>query len=287
MAPAGGKKGSATCDVVVIGGSAGAIPAVRALLHALPADFPAPIFIVIHVAATGPGVLDRVLGRATSLTVHYARDGQDIEPGHVYLASPDHHMILEDHVIRVTSGPKHNRHRPAIDPLFRSAALAFGPRVCGVILSGMLYDGTMGLYAIKEAGGMTIVQSPAEASYAAMPLSALDHVNVDHTATVARIAQLLVEADDGVSAAESGSDANMQESIQDKIGLTGMRPEDSERPLPLVCPECGGVLSRDGEGDLTGFRCLLGHNYSEQALWMACVERAEALLWKSLGALSE
>jgi two-component system chemotaxis response regulator CheB len=260
---------------------------VKELLHALPSDFPTPIFIVIHVAPTTPGLLDQILARATALPVHYARDGQAIEAGHVYLASPDHHLILEDHVVRVTSGPKHNRYRPAIDPLFRSAALAFGPQVCGVVLSGMLYDGTMGLYAIKEAGGIAIVQSPEEALHAGMPLNALDRVNVDYTAPVARIAQLLIEADDGASAGESKSKVNRQESIRDKIGLTGMRPEDVERPLPLVCPECGGVLSRDGDGELAGFRCFLGHTYSEQALWVAHVETAEALLWKSLRALTE
>lgn len=285
--PSGEKKGSAVCDVVVIGGSAGAIPAMQALLHALPPDFPAPIFVVIHVAPTGPGVLDRVLSRSTGLPVHYARDGQQIEAGHVYLASPDRHLILEDHQVRVTFGPKHNRHRPAIDPLFRSAALTYGSRVCGVILSGMLYDGTMGLHAIKEAGGIAIVQSPEEALHSAMPLSALNRVRVDHTATAIRIAQLLIEADDGQPVPVPGGGTNVQELIKEKIGLTGSRFEDVRDALPLVCPECGGVLSKDGEGELTGFHCFLGHTYSEQALWVSHIETAEALLWKSLRSLTE
>ena len=163
-------------EIVVIGASAGGIEALSALLALLPADFPAAILVVVHISADSPGVLPSILARAGVLPVETAKDGVAILPGRVYVAPPDRHLLLEPGSIRVTRGPKENRFRPAIDPLFRSAAQAYGEQVIGVVLSGSLDDGTAGLWAIKDRGGLAIVQEPSEAAYPSMPLSALQYV---------------------------------------------------------------------------------------------------------------
>ena len=157
--------------VVVIGASAGGIEALRTMVAALPRDFPAPVCVVVHTSPEGPGMLDGILARAGVLPATNARNHERLHPGHIYVAPPDFHLILEPGLLRVTKGPRENRFRPAIDPLFRSAAQVYGPQTIGVILTGGLDDGADGLWAVKRLGGTAIVQDPAEALFPSMPLA--------------------------------------------------------------------------------------------------------------------
>lgn len=160
-------------DIVVVGASAGGVEALSDLIGGLPGDLPAALFVVLHLMPSGTSALPRILARRTSLQVAAAADGEPIERGHVYVAPPDHHMLIEDGHVRLGQGPRENGHRPALDPLFRSAAGVYGRRVVGAVLSGALHDGTEGLQAIAQAGGATLAQEPADALYSSMPESAI------------------------------------------------------------------------------------------------------------------
>ncbi len=186
-------------DIVVIGASAGGVEALRSVLGALPPDYDGTVFVVLHIPPTVPSVLADILGRSTRLVCVSAYDGAPVRPGVVYVAPPDWHLLLDDGRVRLVRGPRENGHRPAVDPLFRSAAEAYGPRVAGVILTGNLDDGTRGLFAIKDRGGLAVVQAPRDALYPGMPKSAVDHVAVDHVLPAAEIGPLLAAAAKGVA----------------------------------------------------------------------------------------
>jgi len=175
-------------DIIVIGASAGGIEPIRTILRALPIDFTGSLFIVVHTSPDSPGVLHSIFDSAGPLPAQAARTGERIVPGRVYVAPPDRHLIIEPGKMCLTVGPKENRFRPAVDPLFRSAAQTYGPRVVGIILSGGLDDGTAGLWAIKQLGGTTLVQDPAGAWAPSMPQSAIQHVRVDHVLQIEEIA---------------------------------------------------------------------------------------------------
>lgn len=189
--------------IITIGTSAGGIEALQQILPALPSDLPAAIFIVIHIAARSDGFLPQILGRTSTLPVSHAKDGERVEAGHIYLAPPDFHLLLSDGRIRLSAGPKVNSHRPAIDPLFFSAAAAFSKNAIGVILTGTLDDGTMGLWEIKNHGGIAVVQNPETALYADMPLSAVQHVAVDHIVKLEQMADVLSSLVDRMSNARA------------------------------------------------------------------------------------
>ncbi|MBD2058667.1 chemotaxis protein CheB [Oculatella sp. FACHB-28] len=186
--------------IVVIGASAGGVQALLELVQLLPANFGASIFIVLHTSPTLPSRLPKLLQTAGHLSVTHAVDQAEIYPGHIYVAPPDRHLLIKPGWMQVVLGPKENRFRPAIDPLFRTAALAYGDRVIGVLLSGALYDGTAGLFDIKQHGGLTIVQDPEEAFVSALPRHAIAHVAVDHILPIAGIAQLLSTFSEQLSA---------------------------------------------------------------------------------------
>lgn len=179
-------------DITVIGASAGGVSALRELFCALRPDYPAAIFVVLHVAPEAPSVLPEILNRASALPAAHARTGSRICPGTITVAAPDLHLMLRPEGVVVTHGPRENRHRPSIDVLFRSAAVAFGPRVTGVVLSGMLDDGTAGLWAIKHRGGTAVVQDPADAEFPDMPRNAIEVVDVDHCVSIRDMAALLM-----------------------------------------------------------------------------------------------
>ena len=179
-------------DIIVIGASAGGVEALSQLARHLPADLPAAVFVVLHVPPYSPGLLPRILSRSRTLPASHPADGEAIRNGRITIAPPDHHLLLEGGRIRLTRGPRENGHRPAVDPLFRTAACSFGPRVVGVVLSGTLDDGTAGLAAIKQRDGVAVVQDPDEALYTGMPRSAMESVAVDYCLPINGIAELLV-----------------------------------------------------------------------------------------------
>ena len=191
--PASEPKESYGHDIVLVGASAGGVEAVRGLLSGLPYNLPAAVFVVLHMSAHVPSVLPKILAKNTRLLVKEAGDAEAIKRGTVYVAVPDHHLVVDEGGVRVTYGPKENLHRPSIDTLFRSAALAYGPRCVGVVLTGARHDGTDGMAAIKSQGGVAVVQDPSEALFPSMPLSVMQNVEVDYHVSLALIPQLIVK----------------------------------------------------------------------------------------------
>ena len=274
--------------IVVVGASAGGVEALQRFVAALPAALAVPIVVVLHVSPTGVSVLPQILSRAGRLPARHASDGERLEPGHVYVAPPDHHVRLQDGHIRLVRGPRENGHRPAVDPLFRTAAASFGPAAAGVILSGALDDGTIGLAAIKQAGGTTLVQDPEEALYPSMPRSAIERVGVDHVAPIAELARLVVERVtpepgrvDGVEQREGEAVEPQQEHEIEPVG------NPVGEVAAFTCPECNGTLWEVPEGGLVTLRCRVGHAYTEEAYEANKSEALEAALWTALQTLEE
>jgi two-component system chemotaxis response regulator CheB len=178
-------------DIIVVGASAGGVGALVKLAKSLPADLPTAVFVVLHIPAQTPSLLPDILNRAGPLHALHPPDNTEIKHGHIYIAPPDHHLLIAQGHVHIARGPRESRHRPAVDPLFRSAAIAYGPRVIGVVLTGALDDGTAGLLAIKQRGGIAVVQDPQDALYPGMPQSAVDHVQVDYCVPLADMGALL------------------------------------------------------------------------------------------------
>jgi two-component system, chemotaxis family, protein-glutamate methylesterase/glutaminase len=275
--------------LVVVGASAGGVEALRRIFAALPQTFAGPICIVLHVPAHAPSVLPAILTRAGKLLTRHARDGDRLLPGGVLIGPPDHHLIVQDGCVRLWKGPQENRQRPAVDQLFRSAAAVYGASVVGVVLSGALDDGAAGLGAIKTAGGLAIVQAPADAAVPDMPRNALEYVAVDYALPAPEIAALLVrlvgtvplagdEAQPVLSALEAPAD---QPSPPDPA--QGHQPELA----PVTCPDCHGNLWEFMDGALMRYQCRTGHSYSRQSLFAAHDESVERALWAGLRALEE
>jgi two-component system chemotaxis response regulator CheB len=281
-------------DIVVIGTSAGGIDALRELVSGLPADFPAAIFVVVHTSPNSPGILASILERAGELPAVCVSKMDVIKAGRIYVPKPDHHLVLERGLARATRGPKENRFRPAVDPLFRSAAQAYGPRVIGVILTGGLDDGTVGLAAVKKLGGTAIVQDPEDALVASMPLSALAHVEVDHCVPLARMAALLTHLT-AEKAQEKGALA-VPEEIRIEVDIAKENNALEAGVMTLgapsiyACPECHGVLLQVKAGAderHLRFRCHTGHAYSMQSLLSEMKDRTEESLGNAVRAIEE
>jgi two-component system chemotaxis response regulator CheB len=278
-------------DIIVIGASAGGVEAVVSLVGQLPAGLPAAIFVVIHFPPQATSVLPYLLNRAGKLEAHHASDGEKIQHGHIYVALPDWHLLLHTDHVQITRGPQENRHRPAIDPLFRSAALHHGGRVVGVLLSGMLDDGTAGMQAIKARGGVTICQDPTEAIYPPMPRNAIEQVGVDHVLPLRQIATLLVELNRTTDRA-TGSAALVQQLQQEtEIAALNWNALGVKAPpgtsSTYGCPGCGGVLWEVQDEQVWRYRCRVGHAYSAQELLASQENQLEAALWTALRALEE
>jgi two-component system chemotaxis response regulator CheB len=278
--------------LVVIGASAGGLETLRELVAGLPAEFPAPIAIVMHMAPESPGLLPEILSRAGRITATTARNGQRLQPGHIYVAPPDYHLLVEPGRLRLSKGPRENRFRPAIDPLFRSAAQVYGPRAIGVILSGNLDDGTAGLWAIKQLGGTAVVQSPEDALFPSMPDNALRHVRIDHVLPVAEIPALLARLTAGTLPAPEPAvlvprnlDLEVRIAGEDdplRAGVTNIGP-----PSTFACPECHGVLREVKEGGRVRYRCHTGHAYSSSSLLVEASDELEVTLWNAIRSLQE
>jgi two-component system, chemotaxis family, protein-glutamate methylesterase/glutaminase len=275
-------------DVIVVGASAGGVQALQQLVADLPPELPASVLVVLHVMSSGTSVLDSILARASQLAVTKAVDNEPLERGHVYVAPPDHHLLLRGNRIHLSNGPRENGHRPAIDPLFRSAARAYGSRTIGVILSGTLDDGTDGLRLIKERRGATVVQDPEDATYADMPRSAIDFVGPDRVVPVAAMGRTLCELIDApLEPRPAGGVADPREQQVDLVEIEFGREEAEGDASLLTCPACGGVLLEREEGGIVRFACSVGHAYSPESLVEHQGDALESALWQALRTLEE
>ena len=281
--------------LVVVGASAGGIEALREVVAALPADFSAPLCVVVHTSPESPGILDSILSRAGPLPATNGRDRERLKAGHIYVAPPDCHLVVEPGILRITKGPRENRFRPAIDPLFRSAAQVYGPGAIGVVLTGSLDDGTAGLWTIKQLGGTTIVQHPEDALFPSMPRSAMQHVRVDHAVPLSQLAGLLVQLTSDPSGPEGEEDAagtipavlEVEVKIAKEADALAAGLRDIAEPSTFACPDCHGVLLQLEEGGRIRFRCHTGHAYSIESLVEAVSEGIERSLWIAIRAIEE
>ena len=239
-------------DIVVIGGSAGAIESASEIVSALPAEFSAAMFVVVHFPGSVTSALPRILSRSGPLRAEHASNEDPIQPGRIYVAPPNCHMFLEGGRVRLTRGPKENGHRPAIDPLFRSAAHHYGARVIGVLLSGNLSDGTAGLLSIKQQGGVAIVQNPGTALYSGMPQSAVQRVQVDHIVPVNAISQLLKQLTTEFAPTPETVDMEIPENERARLDEAALEDRRTQAGLPstMSCPECHGVLWEHRDADV-------------------------------------
>jgi two-component system chemotaxis response regulator CheB len=257
------------------------VDALVALVKTFPANFPHPVLVVLHVSPSGTSVLPAILDRAGRLPVRAPADGDALVAGHVYVAPPDSHLIVEDSRLHLSQAPRENGHRPAIDATMRSAARAYGGGAIGIVLSGSRDDGTAGLLEIKAGGGIAIVQDPDEALYAAMPRSAVAHVDVDAVLRIADIVPWILEHAGTVTPAESEGRMSPRTSAgepgQTAAGL-GTR---------FTCPDCGGVLFERHEGALDRFECSVGHVFSIESLSSAQGDALENALWAAVRSLED
>lgn len=282
---------ASTHNIVVIGTSTGGVEALMQLARGLPAGFPAAIFVVLHLSPQAPSHLPEILNRAGPLPARHPTDGAPIRRGAIYVAPPDRHLLIERGRVRVVRGPRENRHRPAVDPLFRSAALAYGPQVIGVVLTGALDDGTAGLRAVKQRGGIAVVQDPADALIPSMPASAQQYVNVDYTVSLAELAPLLVRLV-GTPAPDE-ADFPVWRELQYETSIAKMDEatmSSNEQPGSLVgftCPECGGPLYELSDGQLVHYRCRVGHAFTSESVLAGQSEALEDALWSAYNTLRE
>ena len=277
-------------DIIVIGASMGGLEALRSVVAGLPQDLPAALFVVWHIAPESPSVLPDILGRAGRLPAINPQDGEEFQPGRIYVAPPDRHLLLEQGWMRLTRGPKENRFRPAIDPLFRSASKAYGSRVIGVVLSGALDDGTAGMEAVKARGGIAVVQDPLEAINPAMPKSVMANVRVDHVVPAAAIGPLLAQITQS-TAEEGGEPMAEHTEIETRIALENNPLEAGVMKLgdlsPYTCPECHGALLQLNTGGVLRFRCHTGHAYSVNSLLAEVTGSIEETMWNAVRAIEE
>lgn len=311
MLPASARHASACLEIarlpqpelIVIGGSAGALQPVLDLVRDLPTDLPAAVCVVIHTSPQSPGRLPEIVQRATDLPCKYPQDGEPLRPGHVYLAPADRHLLIEPGRLRLTRGPRENGFRPAIDPLFRTAARAYGSRVAGVVLSGSLDDGSYGLEVIKQAGGLAVVQDPDDAMMTSMPRAALSTVEVDHVAAAAELGPLLArlcqrpdapretpsqsagEPHRPFAGALMSADTALPDPAERGTDLTDATPPGDL--TPLTCPECGGSLWQEERAQQLRFNCHVGHAFSADSLLEYHSRAVEGAMWTALRVLEE
>ena len=284
----------ATRDTIVIGASAGGVQALSKLVADLPQDLPAAVFIVLHVQSDVPSLLPEILSRESRLPAAHAKNGEKIKRGKIYIAPPDRHLLIEDSKIKLVHGPKENLHRPSIDALFRSAARSAGPRVIGVILTGARDDGRTGMRAIKQRGGMAIVQDPFEASFPSMPMSVMQDIKVNYSLPLREIAPLLGELSRETAEDEGRYPVPDEVEIEARIAEQEMEAgeliahvEKLGRVSKLTCPECNGALWEINDQDMLRFRCHVGHALSADALSDGQSQMIEVALWSAVRALEE
>lgn len=277
-------------SIIVIGCSVGGVEALQALVAGLPKNLPAAVLVVLHLAPQGNSVLPDILRRAGKMPAAHPQDREAIRAGRIYVAPPDNHLLVENNHIRIVHGPKENRHRPAVDPLFRSAARWYGSRVIGIVLTGSLDDGTAGLLSIKQRGGIAIVQDPEDALCGDMPRNAIETVDVDYIVRLNQIPKLLQQlvpqevAGNGVG----GSRQLMKETEIAELDMDAIEDENRPgTPSTFACPECGGVLWELSGEKILRFRCRVGHAYTANSLSVEQSEQMEGALWAAMRALEE
>jgi two-component system chemotaxis response regulator CheB len=281
-------------DIVVIGTSAGGLKALSAVLSKLPADIGAAIFVVQHLAANKRSYLPKLLGDVSDLPVSSPADEETFVPGHVYVAAPDYHLLLNGDRVRVLRGPQENRFRPSIDALFRSAARSHGCRVIGIVLTGYLDDGTVGLQTIKKRGGITVVQDPAEAEYPSMPKTALRYVKIDHTVPIADAGALLIRLVAEPSAAQEDFPTTPAIEIESNIAEQVMNTKEFLENVEQIgerttytCPDCNGAIWQIGEEEPLKLRCHVGHSFTGEVFAAEQSQNIESALWTAIRIMEE
>lgn len=279
-------------NIVVIGASAGGFDVIKKIVSALPEKLDAVILIVWHLSPDVRGILPHVLSQVGKLPAMNGIDYEPLQPGHIYVAPPDHHLLIEGDHTRISRGPKENRFRPAIDPLFRSAAFHYGRRVIGIILSGGLDDGSAGLWTIKEHGGTSIVQDPLEAEVRSMPQNAIELAGADYVVSASEIGPLIVRLIN-----EEVSEDNRSVKVTDRTKVEIDIAMDMEKGhlnilaegklSSFTCPECHGVLVSITEAGRARFRCHTGHAFSADALLAGITETTEESLWAAIRSIQE
>jgi len=280
-------------NVIVIGASAGGLEAARAVIGGLPADLSAAVFVVIHIPPYHESALPEILSGSGPLKASHPEDGERIQSGRIYVAPPDKHLLLEAGRIMVKRGPKENRFRPSIDALFRSAAYVYGPSAVGVVLSGVLDDGTSGLWSIKRLGGIVVIQEPNDARHPEMPRSVLEYVDCDHVCAAKDIGPLLGRLAGQII--PEGQDLSKPElrrlGLEVEIAARGnafgkgiMEWGDMAK---YTCPECHGALVKLQEGQMIRYRCHTGHAFTPSALLAGITEAVEETLWQAMRGLEE
>jgi two-component system chemotaxis response regulator CheB len=275
-----GENGRSPTPVLAIGASAGGVSALTELVADLPADLPAAVTVVLHVTPTGPSLLPEILTRAGELPARHAVDGEPVEPGRIYVAPPDRHLLVAGDVVRVVRTPKENGVRPSVDTLFRSVARSRGARAVAVVLSGTLDDGTAGIVAVAEAGGRTVVQDPADAMFPGMPESARQFGHPEFVVKVSEMGELLAELVRGLP-----ESANLEDVAVDALEADAERSNGT--PSAFTCPDCGGTLFEREVDGILQFRCRVGHGYTADALVSEQQEKLESALYAAIVALEE
>lgn len=261
----------ATRDIIVIGASAGGFDAIRKLVAGFPVDFPAAVFVTIHISNKSNGLLPSLISRASYLQADHARDGEPIRGNRIYIAPPDYHLILCPGYVQLSHGPRENLQRPCINAMFRSAADAYGERVAGVLLSGMLDDGAAGLWEIQRKNGATVVQDPEEATFRSLPDSAIRGLNVQYIVRLAEMTPLLTKL--AMSDHKDSANFRVEEPVVEETRQT--------------CPECGGAMSAVRMGSLREYRCHVGHRLGLQTMIEQKASNIERVLEMALAQSEE
>lgn len=290
----GGSRTIARHDIIAIGASAGGLEALLTLVRGLPADLPAAIFVVVHTSPHSPAMLATILARQGGLPAVTCRDNLEIVSGTIYVAPPDFHLLIRRGYVELSHGPRENHTRPAIDPMFRTAARAYGPRVVGVVLSGALGDGATGLMAITSRGGMAVVQDPADALVEGMPRAALEDAHVHFVVPVRDMPALLTAlardeaSQEGVEVMSSSDDRDDEvTALQHRDIEAQMLGERVDEPAVYTCPDCGGTLWQADQNGLIQFACHVGHRYAPENLLGQMSDELEAALWRCVRVLTE
>jgi two-component system chemotaxis response regulator CheB len=276
--------------IVCIGASAGGLNAVSELVSQFPLQLNAAVFVVLHLSKSAiADILVTRLEKATSLSCEVAKNGVMIQPGHIYIAPPDVHLLVGDGKIIIGHGPPENRFRPSIDVLFRSAAAHYGEKTIGIILTGFLNDGTVGMWSIKQSGGHTIVQDPNEAEYPDMPLSVLETMETDYCTQLKKIGDVVLKI---IEEAESKGilppPAIIAESkLSEKSATTIEQVATIGEKTLFACPDCGGGLWQISNDRVKHYRCHIGHSYSETDMIVRQSQAIEQTLWVALRMMEE